>query len=71
MARRRDYGGRPSKGDRGHIVTRPPLAVDEAVRDAADAAGLSISDYVANVLAEKLGLPLVAPTATGQQKLIA
>jgi len=54
---RRGTGGRPSKGDRDHIVSRPPDPIGEAVRASADKAGLSISEYVANVLATAHGLP--------------
>jgi hypothetical protein len=58
---RRGTGGRPSKGDRDHIVTRPSRVVGELVRQRADDAGLSISDYVANVLERAHGLPESVP----------
>jgi hypothetical protein len=58
---RRGHGGRPSKGDRDHIVTRPSRVVGDLVRQRADEAGLSISDYVANVLARAHGLPEPVP----------
>ena len=54
---RRGQGGRPSKGDRDHIVTRPSRVVGDVVRQRADEAGLTISDYVASVLARAHGLP--------------
>ncbi len=54
---RRGQGGRPSKGDRDHIVTRPSRVIGDLVRQRADEAGLTISDYVANVLARAHGLP--------------
>ena len=49
--------GRPSKGDRDHIVTRPSRVVGDLVRQRADEAGLTISDYVASVLARAHGVP--------------
>lgn len=68
MAERRARGGRPSKGERGHLVSRPPADLDQAVREEADRLGLYVSDYIANVLAEKLGFPPVAaPTASTAQ----
>jgi hypothetical protein len=58
---RRGTGGRPSKGDRDHIVSRPSRVVGDLIRQRADEAGLSISDYVANVLARAHGLPEPVP----------
>lgn len=54
---RRGQGGRPYKGDRDHIVTRPSRLVGDVIRQRADEAGLTISDYVADVLARAHGLP--------------
>ncbi len=61
MARRKPQGGRPNKGDRDLLVTRAPRAVGDVVRERADIAGLTISDYVAGVLARTHGLPDLAP----------
>ena len=58
---RRPSGGRPSKGDRDLLVTRPARAVGDAVRARADAQGLTISEYIAAVLAEAHDLPQHAP----------
>lgn len=58
---KRGHGGRPSKGDRDQLLTRPPRPVGDAVREAADAAGMSLSDYVTGILAEIHGLPQYAP----------
>ena len=58
---RQPQGGRPSKGDRDLLVTRPSRAVGDAVRARADAAGLTISDYVAALLATVHDLPEHAP----------
>lgn len=55
-------GGRPSKGDRDTIVSRPPLPLGELVRARAEAAGLTINDYVMAVLAQPGELPEQAPT---------
>jgi len=56
-------GGRPSKGARDHLVTRPPAALGRAVRESAEREGYeSISDYLAAVLATHEGLPQLAPT---------
>lgn len=52
----RGHGGRRSKGDRDQIITRPPRAVGDAVRAAADDSGMSISDYIAKVLADLHGI---------------
>jgi hypothetical protein len=58
---RRGHGGRPCKGDRDHIVTRPSRVVGDLVRQRAEEAGLTISDYVAAVLARAHGVPEAAP----------
>ncbi len=60
---RKPSGGRPSKGDRDSIITRPARPLGDIVRARADEAGLSISDYVAAVLARAHDLPQYAPTA--------
>ena len=52
----------PNKGDRDLLVSRPARAVGDAVRSRADQVGLSISEYVALVLAEHCGMPELAPT---------
>lgn len=43
------------------MVTRPARAVGNEVRQRADSAGLSISEYIARVLALECGLPELAP----------
>lgn len=54
--------GRPSKGDRDLLVTRPARAVGDAVRESAEREGYySISEYVAAVLAAHEGMPELAP----------
>jgi hypothetical protein len=64
--------GRTSKGDRHVIVTRPQRPVADVVIREAAAAGMSISDYVAAVLAHAHGMPQYAPspqTPNDQQEL--
>lgn len=64
--------GRTSKGDRHVIVTRPQRPVADVVIREAAAAGMSISDYVAAVLAHAHGMPQYAPlpqTPMDQQEL--
>ncbi len=65
---RRPSGGRPSKGDRDSIITRPLRPLGDVVRARADEAGLSISDYVATVLANAHGVPQYAPVASPQNE---
>lgn len=69
--RRTPSGGRPSKGPRDLLVTRPAAELAAVVRDRADELGMSISDYVATVLATAHGMPHAAPSihATTQQEL--
>ncbi len=64
---RRGGPGRPSKGDRDVIITRPARPLGDVVRARADEAGLSISEYVASVLAEVHHLPQYAPQARPPQ----
>lgn len=66
MARRRGSGGRPSKGPRVPFMTRVPEPLGDAISDAADAAGLTLSDYIAGVLANAHGFP--APTSPNDQE---
>lgn len=70
MAKRQAQGGRPSKGPRVTLLTRCPPEVANAARAEAERLDLSYSDLVANVLAERYGLPPIAePKADGQLKL--
>lgn len=58
----RGRGGRPSKGARDHLVSRPPEAVGARVRQRAREQGYEyVSDYIAAVLAEHEGMPELAP----------
>lgn len=61
---RQGRGGRPTKGDRDHLVSRPARPIGEAVRRSAEAYGYdSVSDYIAAVLAQHEGLAHLAPPA--------
>ncbi len=72
MARRPATGGRPSKGKRQPLLTRAPAELAQVVRNEADRLGLSYSDYIANVLADKHGFPHVTePKNDAQMKLTA
>lgn len=72
MARHPAQGGRPSKGDRAPLLTRPPLELAQAVRAEAERLDLSYSDYIANILAATHGFPPVVITKDeAQMKLIA
>ncbi len=65
-------GGRKSKGERELIATRAHPVLAAHVRANAEDQGLTVSDYVAVVLADALGLkqyaPAVAPSP--QQELL-
>ncbi len=65
---RKPSGGRPSKGERDSIITRPVRPLGDVIRARADEAGLSISDYVATVLANAHGMPEAAPTRPAVQQ---
>ena len=69
---RKPSGGRPSKGDRDVIVTRPARPLGNVVRARADEAGMTISEYVAMVLARAHGMPefAPAPSATTEQGVL-
>ncbi|GAA3511102.1 hypothetical protein [Georgenia daeguensis] len=57
--------GRPSKGDRVVLYSRPHREVRAAVEASAARAGYdTISDYVAAVLAQHEGLSALAPAPT-------
>lgn len=43
------------------MVTRPPRAVGERVRQLSSESGLSISEWIAAALAREVGLPDLAP----------
>ena len=67
MARQRASGGRPSKGNREALLTRTHPDLAAAVRDEADRLGLTFSDYIANVLADRHGFPHVGASANEAQ----
>lgn len=47
-------GGRRSKGDRRQIISRMPVATADKLEAVAKATNCSISDYVADLVAENL-----------------
>lgn len=62
--------GRPSKGERHVIVTRPAKPVADVVMQQAAEHGMSISEYVAAVLANAHGMPEFAPKAPYDQEVL-
>ncbi len=72
MPRRVSQGGRPSKGARIAMISRVAPAVAEAVRNEAERLDLSYNDLIANILADRYGLPPVSkPAESDQMKLTA
>lgn len=61
MATRNGTGGRPSKGKRDQLISRVAWDLGDIVRDNAEAEQLSVSDYIARVLAREVGRPELAP----------
>jgi hypothetical protein len=49
------------KGERVYIASRPPKRVADALRARANERGISVSEYVAAVLASDVGLPDAVP----------
>ena len=64
MPPKRTYGGRKSKGDRQPLLSRVPSPIADAVRDCADERGMTLSDYIASVLARDVGLSALVPQAS-------
>lgn len=60
---RTSSGGRKSKGARELLGTRPLSALAEAARARVDERGISMSDYLATLIAQDLDLPQYAPNA--------
>ena len=60
MTAQRHSGGRKSKGNRQALLARVPEPVGEAVRARAEARGISMSDYIASILALNVGMPELA-----------
>jgi hypothetical protein len=57
MAAQRHHGGRPAKGDRQALLSRVPTPLGEAVKAQADMRDMTVSDYIAALLAQSLGMP--------------
>ena len=64
MPPQRTYGGRKSKGDRQPLLSRVPSPIADAVRDCAEERGMTLSDYIASVLARDVGLSELVPQAS-------
>ena len=56
-------GGRPSKGKRDQFVSRVPWELGDLVRQQAGVAQVTVNDYIAVVLAERVGRPDLAPSS--------
>lgn len=61
MTSQRYRGGRQSKGDRQALISRVATPLGEAVREKAEARGMSVNDYIASVLAREVGMTELAP----------
>lgn len=61
---RNTRGGRPSKGQRVQIATRPLVPLAEAARARAESLGMTMSDYLAMLIAQDTELPQFAPCQT-------
>ena len=67
--RSRNRGGRPSKGDRYARTIRFPRPLNEAIEDAAAAAGYdNVNDYVVEILIRAQAAGLFPPPG-GQMRL--
>lgn len=66
---RTTQGGRKSKGPRELLGTRPAVPLADAARTRADELGLSISDYLATLLATDLDMLQYAPRPTDPTRL--
>lgn len=49
--------GRPSKGEREFVRARVPIPLRRAVEERARALGMSLNDYVGQLLADDTGVP--------------
>ena len=58
---KRGKGGRPGKGERHVVTARVPVAHAEELFSRADALGVSLSEYLAGVIARELQQPPTAP----------
>lgn len=57
MARPKRAPGRPSLGPRDDFHVRVPEALGDAIRDFADHEGMTFTDVIAVVLADRFGQP--------------
>ena len=61
--RKRATGGRPGKGERHLVTSRVPVLHAEQLFARADARGISLSEYLAEVIARELEADPVSPPA--------
>lgn len=66
---RTSSGGRPSKGPRELLGTRPSVRLAEAARARADELGMSMSDYLATLIAQDTNLVELAPKIADPTRL--
>ena len=69
MATETKRGGRPSKGNRRLLGSRVPLGLADDVEQAAERLGMSISDYLADLIASAHGHPPVSSTGPTRGEL--
>jgi hypothetical protein len=71
MAVRRGHsnGGRRSKGDRRLVVTRLATEIADRVAAAAEERGLTVSDYLAELVYSDLDIPMPPTHQAGQAQL--
>lgn len=55
--------GRHSKGARHAMMTRPAQPVADEIMRRAEAQGVTITDYIADVLSQHVGRPDLSPRA--------
>jgi hypothetical protein len=60
MAVQRHHGGRPAKGKRQPLLSRVPTPLGDAVKAQADMRDMTVSDYIAALLAQSHGMPELA-----------
>lgn len=63
---RNSRGGRPSKGLRVQLATRLMIPLADAARDKAESRGMTVSDYLAMLIAQDTDLLQYAPYRTDQ-----
>lgn len=65
---RRANAGRPSKGERQLLGTRPAQTMADAAHSRANELGLTMSDYLISLLAKDLGMPELSVVSPSTNK---